>query len=73
MVLYIRHLLLLILLISQTIISQEKLNPSATKTLLVLELMNPNNSPYANKTVRFIDENKNEIKSTTNSRGELKV
>ena len=73
MILYIRHLLLLILLTTQTIISQEKLNPSATKTLLVLDLMNPNNSPYANKIVRFIDENKNEIKSTTNSRGELKV
>ena len=73
MILYIRHLLFLVLLISQTIISQEKLNPSATKTLLVLDMSNPNNSPYANKIVRFIDENKNEFTSTTNSRGELKV
>lgn len=70
---YNRNLLCLLLLISKTIVSQEILQPSATETLLILEVLNPDDSPYDNKTVKFIDENKNEFKSTTNSKGELKV
>ncbi|MDG1690091.1 MAG: hypothetical protein P8I02_04885 [Flavobacteriales bacterium] len=60
-------------MISKTIVSQEILQPSATETLLILEVLNPNDSPYENKIVKLIDENKNEFKSTTNSKGELKV
>ena len=70
---YTRNLLCLLLLISKTIVSQEILQPSDTETLLILEVLNPDDSPYENKIVKFIDENKNEFKSTTNSKGELKV
>jgi len=70
---YNRNLLCLLLLISKTIVSQEILQPSATETLLILEVLNPDDSPYENKIVKFLDENKNEFKSTTNSKGELKV
>lgn len=73
MITYNRNLLCLLLLISKTIVSQEILQPSATETLLILEILNPNDSPYENKIVKLIDENKNEFKSTTNSKGELKV
>jgi hypothetical protein len=59
-------------LISKIIVSQE-LQPSDSETLLILEVLNPNDSPYENKIVKLIDENKNEFKSTTNSKGELKV
>ena len=70
---YIRNLLCLFLLISKIIASQEILQPSASETLLILEVSNPDDSPYKNKVVKFIDENENEFKSTTNSKGELKV
>ncbi|MFL2579017.1 MAG: hypothetical protein ACJ0QQ_03005 [Parvicellaceae bacterium] len=73
MITYNRNLLCLLILISKTIVSQEILQPSATETLLILEILNPNDSPYENKIVKLIDENKNEFKSTTNSKGELKV
>lgn len=73
MITYNRNLLCLLILISKTIVSQEILQPSATETLLILEVLNPNDSPYENKIVKLIDENKNEFKSTTNSKGELKV
>lgn len=73
MITYNRNLLCLLILISKTIVSQEILQPSATETLLILEVLNPNDSPYENKIVELIDENKNEFKSTTNSKGELKV
>ena len=73
MIKYTRELLCLLILISKTIVSQEILQPSATETLLILEVLNPNDSPYENKIVKLIDENKNEFKSTTNSKGELKV
>ena len=73
MITYNRNLLCLLLLISKTIVSQEILQPSASETLLILEVLNPNDSPYENKIVKLIDENKNEFKSTTNSKGELKV
>ena len=73
MITYNRNLLCLLLLISKTIVSQEILQPSATETLLILDVLNPNDSPYENKIVKLIDENKNEFKSTTNSKGELKV
>ena len=73
MITYTRNLLCLLLLISKTILSQEILQPSASETLLILEVLNPNDSPYENKIVKLIDENKNEFKSTTNSKGELKV
>ena len=70
---YTRNLLCLLLLISKTIVSQEILQPSVSETLLILEVLNPNDSPYENKIVKLIDENKNEFKSTTNSKGELKI
>ena len=73
MITYTRNLLCLLLLISKTIVSQEILQPSASETLLILEVLNPDDSPYKNKIVKLIDENKNEFKSTTNSNGELKV
>lgn len=73
MITYNRNLLCLLILISKTIVSQEILQPSATETLLILEVLNPNDSPYENKIVKLIDENKNEFMSTTNSKGELKV
>ena len=73
MITYNRNLLCLLILISKTIVSQEILQPSATETLLILEVLNPNDSPYENKIVKLIDENKNEFKATTNSKGELKV
>ena len=73
MITYNRNLVCLLILISKTILSQEILQPSATETLLILEILNPNDSPYENKIVKLIDENKNEFKSTTNSKGELKV
>ena len=73
MITYTRNLLCLLLLISKTIVGQEILQPSATETLLILEVLNPDDSPYENKIVKLIDENKNEFKSTTNSKGELKV
>ena len=73
MITYNRTLLCLLILISKTIVSQEILQPSATETLLILEVLNPNDSPYENKIVKLIDENKNEFMSTTNSKGELKV
>jgi hypothetical protein len=73
MITYTRNLLCLLLLISKTIVSQEILQPSATETLLILEVLNPDDSPYENKIVKFIDEDKNEFKSTTNSKGELKI
>ena len=73
MITYNRNLLCLLILISKTIVSQEILQPSATETLLILEVLNPDDSPYENKIVKLIDENKNEFKSTTNSKGELKV
>ena len=73
MITYTRNLLCLLLLISKTILSQEILQPSASETLLILEVLNPDDSPYKNKIVKLIDENKNEFKSTTNSNGELKV
>lgn len=73
MVLFIRNLLFILLLISKTIASQEILKPSASETLLILEVLNPDDTPYGNKVVKFIDENENEFKSTTNSKGKLKV
>ena len=73
MITYNRNLLCLLILISKTIVSQEILQPSATETLLILEVLNPNDSPYENKIVKLIDENKNVFMSTTNSKGELKV
>ena len=72
MITYNRNLLCLLILISKTIVSQEILQPSATETLLILEVLNPNDSPYENKIVKLIDENKNEFMSTTNRKGELK-
>mgnify|MGYP000993118834 FL=1 len=63
MITYNRNLLCLLILISKTIVRQEILQPSATETLLILEVLNPNDSPYHNKIVKLIDENKNEFKT----------
>ena len=54
MITYNRNLLCLLILISKTIVSQEILQPSATETLLILEVLNPNDSPYENKIVKLI-------------------
>ena len=73
MVKSILYIHLIILFFSYSVFGQEKLNPSSSKTLVILEVLNPDDSPYKNAVVMLKDNNMNEFKATTNSKGVLKV
>lgn len=73
MVKSILYIHIIFLFLSSTILGQEKLTPSSSKTLVILEVLNPDDSPYKNALVKLKDNNMNEFKATTDSKGVLKV
>ena len=64
---------LILLFITSSVIGQGSLSPSSTETLVILEVLNPDETPYSNATVKFKDNNMNEFKATTNNKGVLKT
>ena len=74
MIKYISYLpFLLLMFIGSSSLSQENLSPSNTQTLIILEVLNPDDSPYANALVLFKDKYKKEYKAKTNNKGVLKI
>ena len=69
----IRFILIFLLCMSQSLRSQEELSPTANKSLLILEVLNPDDSPFSNKLVQFIDEKREIFQSKTNEKGFLKI
>mgnify|MGYP000123571631 FL=1 len=69
----IRFILIFLLCMSQSLRSQEELSPTANKCLLILEVLNPDDSPFSNKLVQFIDEKREIFQSKTNEKGFLKI
>ena len=73
MVKSILYIHIIILFLSSSILGQKKLTPSSSNTLVILEVLNPDDSPYKNALVKLKDDNMNEFKATTNSKGVLKA
>ena len=67
------YITFILLFFTHNVLAQKSLSPSATKTLIILEVLNPDDSPYSNATVKFKDNNNNEFKTTTNKKGVLKI
>lgn len=73
MIKYILFIHLITLPFNSTALGQENLSPSSDKTLIILKVLNPDDSPYKNALVRFTDSRMNEFKATTNNNGVLKT
>jgi hypothetical protein len=64
---------LVLMSFTSAVVGQENLSPSIHKTLVVLEVLNPDDSPYKNAAVKFIDSDMKEYKATTDNNGVLKI
>lgn len=73
---YLLHLLPFIcslLLISSTLIAQERLKPSKTETLATFTFLQPNKQPFANSEVLFKGNKGTKVRAMTNASGLVKT
>jgi hypothetical protein len=61
------------LLLSTSLLAQERLKPSKTETLATFTFLQPNNQPFANSVILFRGNKGSKISATTNASGLLKT
>ncbi len=73
MIKYILYIHLVLMSFTSSVLGQEHLSPSSDKTLVILKVLNPDDSPYKNALVKFINSSMIEFKATTDNNGVLRT